>query len=140
MKLNLNEIYEFAKNKHNGQFRRDGITPYFEHCEKVASLCDTDFLKAVAYCHDLIEDNRCTQEELLNIAGRDVLTYCMMLTHSKNMTYNEYIQGIRNSFSRQIISIKIADIISNLTDNPTEKQIVKYKNALEILCNINKFF
>ena len=44
----LQKAYKWAKQGHAGQFRRDGVTPYFSHCEKVASLLNTEEEKAVA--------------------------------------------------------------------------------------------
>ena len=34
----VNIAYDISRNSHFGQFRRDGITPYFEHPLKVAEL------------------------------------------------------------------------------------------------------
>jgi len=131
----LEKAYTFAKEKHEGQFRRDGVTPYFTHCEKVASLVDTDLEKAVAYCHDLLEDGRATQQEIADEVDSIVALYVVKLSHKKDINYFEYIKHIQST-NDNIKKIKIADIVANLSDNPTQKQIEKYNKALRILANV----
>ena len=38
MNLDYDFVLNYAKNKHAGQFRADGITPYIEHPIKVAEI------------------------------------------------------------------------------------------------------
>lgn len=133
----------FAKERHAGQFRRDGVTPYFEHCEKVASLVDTPFRKVVAYLHDLVEDNRATYEEVLQLVedpffGNKVVDCLQLLTHVRGVvTYEEYINNFhyvnRDEVYYVALSVKVADIVANLSDSPTLSQIKKYNKALHIL-------
>ena len=139
-KLSLVEkAYLFAKLKHEGQFRRDGITPYFTHCEKVASLVDTDFEKVVAYCHDLIEDRKATYYDISENISNSVADVCEILTHTPDVNYDTYIERLKNNkdWYNHIINIKIADIVANLSDSPTQKQIEKYNKALRILVGVN---
>jgi (p)ppGpp synthase/HD superfamily hydrolase len=132
----LEEIRNFAKQKHEGQFRRDGVTPYFTHCEKVASLVDSEFEKSLAYCHDLIEDKRCNIRELKDAFNDIELVDCVLnLTKNNEETYEQYIKRI--SIEHYIIKrVKIADIVANLSDNPTTAQVEKYNKALKILVGI----
>lgn len=145
----VERAYNFAKEKHEGQFRRDGITPYFEHCKKVASLVKYDEEKIVAYCHDLLEDKRCTEKELRAVLDNNAVYYLtgpynttytnmiLELTHNDNENYYDYIKRICCDYEIRelVIRVKIADIVSNLSDNPTQKQIEKYNTALNILTN-----
>ncbi len=124
---------EFARARHEGQFRRDGVTPYFTHCEKVASLLDDETEKAVAYCHDLIEDGRASYEEVEQELGPMVAQNVLRLTHEKSDDYISYILRFRDPDYKLARAVKIADMVSNLSDNPTEKQIIKYHQALRIL-------
>jgi hypothetical protein len=128
--MNLNTIYKFAEQRHEGQFRRDGITPYFMHCIKVASLVESDMQKAVSYCHDLIEDGRATYEELREL-DEGLAMFVLQLTHKEGQDYFKYIGSI-NGLAK---IVKIADIVANLSDSPSEKQIQKYYDALIILTN-----
>lgn len=129
--MNKNEIYTFAKLKHTGQYRRDGKTPYFTHCEKVASLLESDFEKCVAYCHDLLEDYRCTADEL-NKYSPELLLLVRDMTKPEGIDYLTYIKYLPNRAKK----IKIADIVANLSDSPSQKQIEKYNKALRILANV----
>jgi len=124
--LNLLDIYKFAKEKTEWQFRRDGVTPYFNHPEAVAKLLDSLDDKAIAYCHDLLEDNRCEHEELSNVVWQDIYEKILSLTKTKGLPYQDYI----NKIPRWLIHIKIADIVTNLSDDPTPKQSEKYYKAL----------
>ena len=132
----LKKTYKWAKKGHAGQFRRDGVTPYFSHCEKVASLLNTEEEKAVAYCHDLLEDNRCSYEDLAYNVSESIANTCELLD-KKGLHYFDYITLLKESDSKNVIRIKVADIVANLSDNPTEKQIEKYNKALQILIGVS---
>lgn len=142
----------FARTRHHGQFRRDNKNsfadqygacelkvPYFTHCEKVASLVDTDFEKAVAFCHDLIEDGKATEDELIENVSHNVHDVVSNLTHYKHEPYDEYIKDIQTrvySHDSVVVRVKIADIVANLSDSPTQRQIEKYNKALRILAGV----
>jgi (p)ppGpp synthase/HD superfamily hydrolase len=132
----------FATERHAGQFRRDGVTPYITHCEKVASLVESDLEKSVAYCHDLIEDGKATPNDISGNVNAHVAVCCAHLTHKKDETYEKYINRIWGDFNRAdsdfyvIIRVKIADIVANLSDSPSPKQIEKYNKALRILAGV----
>lgn len=115
---------------HKGQTRRDGVTPYFTHLQAVVSrLPENDVVHAVAWLHDVLEDTDYTPEKLQELSIPDyVINYVMLLTKEKGESYDEYIEALKHvPIARQV---KIADILSNLADTPTERQIVKYSKAL----------
>lgn len=122
-----------AEEAHAGQFRRDGVTPYILHPAKVAALMGDDpILEQVAWLHDVLEDTEMTPEELLKrgVSREAVLTVCD-LTHETG-SYAGYISRVsHNPLARKV---KIADIVANLTDDPTPRQIVKDHAALQQLC------
>lgn len=124
-----------AYNAHLGQTRRDGTTPYIEHIEKVVNLVgDDEKLQCIAWLHDVIEDTDYT-EDLLSALGVDlgVVQYVVeLLTHRKGVKYFDYIGKIKTSTTAT--KVKIADIVANLSDKSTDKQIKKYYKALLILC------
>lgn len=125
-----------ARKAHTGQTRRDGTTPYIEHVEKVVSLLEYDDDKIVAWLHDVLEDTLETMESLLI---KDVDDYyadnVLRLTKQKGEHYfNDYLVRIKGGVS--CTRIKIADIVANLTDKPTPKQINKYVRALNILAEL----
>ncbi len=63
---------------HAGQYRRDGVTPYHTHPEKVARLVGDmipydypEYIDAliVAHLHDILEDTKVTVDNLKEILG-----------------------------------------------------------------------
>ena len=54
------------------------------------------------------------------------------LTHKKGQSYFDYIRLI--NVLEDATKVKIADIVANLSDSPTNRQTVKYYKALCILC------
>lgn len=130
----IENLYKLAENAHLGQFRFDGKTPYIEHIyaveRRVAHL--GNMYRAVAIGHDLLEDTNVTALDLLN-AGvhKDVVDAIVILTKIKGQDYDQYLILVKgNELARRV---KIADMLSNLADSPTLKQIRKYAKGLLFL-------
>jgi (p)ppGpp synthase/HD superfamily hydrolase len=134
--------YQLAKDFHEGQTRRDGVTPYFNHVERVAEIVKQrgggEKEIAAAYLHDIFEENENLGTTFLTDKGVDsevVMAVCF-LTHQKKgknkQSYQEYVRDIcqYNPIAR---AVKIADNLANLSDTPTDKQIVKHAESLLIL-------
>lgn len=115
--------------------------PYSSHPIAVADMMSTDEEKIIAYLHDIIED---TEAELYPFDGHwikfkdkkyqlPVHLYHSLysLTHFDSQTYKEYIKYI--SKDKLAAKIKIADMLHNMSCNPSEKQKQKYLKALPIL-------
>lgn len=121
---------QIAVRSHAGQFRRDGVTPYVEHPRAVVSrVGDDPALIATAWLHDVLEDTDETRDSLL-AAGvpAQVVDAVALLTKSPGADYEAYLSAIlSNPIARQV---KIADMLSNLADGPTPKQIRKYAAGL----------
>lgn len=128
----LKYFYEVSKKLHEGQFRRDGVTPYFDHVEKVYNLCDTFKEKVIALFHDVIEDDRSTEKELQKLEIPEwAIEGIVALTKKSKESYTGFIQRMLESdYRHRYRRVKIADIVANLSDSPTEKQIEKYHAAL----------
>lgn len=127
----IEKAREFATKKHKGMFRKNSVTPYITHPERVADLLDNNELKVIAWLHDILEDTHTTYEEIVAEFGETIARDVRTLTHCDTETYDDYIERISTSpFMRQV---KVADIVANLTDDPTEKQIRKYVKALQIM-------
>ena len=132
---------EIAQTAHKGQFRRDGKTPYVEHPIKVSKMNGIDgtcFRMCAGLLHDVLEDTPWTEDDLRK-AGvwSDIIDIVKVLTKREGMSYYEYLTNILD-FDHGLdvddaTAVKIADIVSNLTDTPTPKQIAKYTKALMIL-------
>lgn len=134
-----------ALKAHKGQSRHDGVTPYFLHVEQVSGMFTVPKEKALALLHDSIEDgekNGVTFEYIRDEFNKvdpnwifdSDLTYIFyglkVLTHAKDKTYKEYICGIVYSPYKKL---KIADIVCNLCDDPSDYQKEKYRKAMKIL-------
>lgn len=82
--MNVQDVLAFAKEKHAGQLRKDGTTPYINHpidvCELLfetnitekpftdSGLSEQDYAYyATALAHDILEDTGVTEEELSEV-------------------------------------------------------------------------
>lgn len=125
--------YAFAKQKHEGEFRRDGVTPYINHIDEVMGRVGDDELDLiVAACHDLVKNKRTTYEEIeaqpfWNAAVTDGI---LALTRRPSETYSEYILRVKKHHGGRWVSVKIADNLANLADSPTPSQIKRYASSL----------
>ena len=133
----FSKLYSVAEKAHAPQFRRDGKTPYFYHCEKVASnpflvkqeLPHDWTLRSIAIGHDLFEDTEITRSDLEVLQIPEVVIIGIeTLTKTKGISYQEYLARVKANVNARIV--KIADMLSNLSDDPTDKQIVKYSGGL----------
>ena len=129
---------EIAYRVHAGHFRRDGVTPYVEHLQDVVArleqmgLDDPEYL-AAAWLHDSIEDGRLSSDELLSHKEFpfSVPITVHALTKRPGERYADYIARVKVVVIAR--HVKIADIISNLADDPTPRQLKRYSWALNYL-------
>jgi (p)ppGpp synthase/HD superfamily hydrolase len=124
--------YKMSEAAHEGQFRRDGKTPYFNHVKQVVSGVSGWKAKTVALLHDTVEDKRLSYDDLRD-AGlpNDVIEGVRAMTKPDGMPYLDYIKNIvlPNELARQV---KLADMKANLADKPTERQVKKYEEAMKL--------
>jgi (p)ppGpp synthase/HD superfamily hydrolase len=135
-----------AKAAHSNQFRRDGITPYFKHCEDVAHKVyeqnfkifafegDYEFLErlvSIAYLHDTLEDTNVAYIDIMYSLDFRIADSVNILTKKKDSNYNRYLEDIK--YDKYARLVKIADMTVNLNDDPTPAQIEKYTKGLEFL-------
>ena len=120
-----------AREAHENQKRYDG-SPYIAHLERVVDSLYTYDAKVVGWLHDVMEDTTIGSEQLLDRGMQFGYVSCLLrLSHEKGTLYNHYIEGMIGD--DLAITVKIADIIDNVSDTPTPKQKQKYKDALTIL-------
>ena len=130
---------EIATKAHEGQFRRDGVTPYIKHPEEVASFFEEgSILWEIAWLHDVLEDTEWNDSSLYeqDVSFKTVLTV-NYLTHKKGVSYRNYILSLKGDSHAQGLArrVKLIDIAVNLGDSPTPKQVKKYAEALKVLCS-----
>lgn len=122
-----------ADRAHHGQFRRDGVTPYVRHPEAVAARVAGDLLaEAVAWLHDTIEDTEFSAARLREEGvPEEVIARVLLLTKSVDTDYERYLAAVKaDPVARKV---KVADMLANLADNPSERQILKYARGLTLL-------
>ena len=134
---------------HHNQFRRDG-QPYIMHPTAVQAITkqfypDNIEAQVLAVLHDVIEDgpqySGHSRRELFRMvkdaipdnpeAQKRIMDALRTMTHSKRThpVYEDYLQLV---FSNELAAIvKISDLIHNLLHNPSQKQIIKYQEALK---------
>lgn len=120
---------------HRGQVRRDGYTPYIMHPSDVAKRLarESEEVIATAWLHDVLEDTKETPKTLRAAGIPDTVVHAVeVLTKNKGVSYEEYLNGVRQNWIAR--KVKVADMLSNLSDSPTQKQIVKYAKGLLVLC------
>lgn len=141
------DVMQTAQLAHMGQTRRDG-SPYMSHPIAVRSIVQRYYPQnfaahILALLHDTLEDGpkagHVTEKELRQIIRgsitdpRDLTAIesaLDLMTHDKETTpiYTDYLSMV---FSNPLSTIvKIADLIHNLSHNPKDSQILKYKYAL----------
>jgi len=134
---------------HQNQFRRDG-QPYIMHPTAVQAITkryypDNIEAQILAMLHDVMEDGPAqsglTRRQLFRMvkdaipddsyAQQSIMNALRVMTHSKRThpVYEDYLELV---FSNDLAAIvKISDLIHNLSHNPSPRQIIKYRNALQ---------
>lgn len=105
-------------------------------------------LICVAYLHDCFEDTDLTEDSLRKqlsefepVSVEFIIKHVNKLTHSSDEDYFDYIRQLApgpnpTPYRSMISMVKVSDIISNLSDDPSKKQVKKYSKALSIIFNM----
>lgn len=147
----IENAYLFAKEKHQGQFRKSGEA-YIYHPMNVALILTTIYADyetiAAGFMHDVLEDCDCSYEEMEEKFGSDITKLVQGVTKLSKIhfsTENEYLIDyykkiiVGMSEDVRVIIIKLADRLHNMRTlwaTPEDRQKVKAKEALEILAPI----
>jgi len=141
------DVMQTAQLAHLGQKRRDG-SDYIMHPVAVQKITKRHYPKnfaaqILAVLHDTVEDGPSadlSEEELRQmIRGsitdprdlEEIEIALDLMTHDKSAmpNYEDYLASV---FTNPLASIvKISDLIHNLSHNPSESQIIKYRDALQ---------
>lgn len=152
MNLDYDYVLEFAKKKHAGQFRKDGVTPYINHPIKVAEIVKTykkskniDAIIAAALLHDTLEDTYTSYRELKEEFGEMVASMVIEVTSAKVVTTmlgkGRYLKHKMKWMSPYAFVIKLADRLANLQDSkslPIEQREKLIKDTEEIVTFLEK--
>lgn len=141
------EAYQFARDKHIGQYRKSG-EEYIIHPLSVAIIltsvyADSESLQA-ALLHDTVEDCDCSNEDIEELFGKNVSRLVDGVTKLGRIhfsTDNEYLTQyykkiiVGMSEDVRVIIVKLADRLHNMRTLwaiPLEKQKKKSHETLEI--------
>jgi (p)ppGpp synthase/HD superfamily hydrolase len=121
----LERAERFAVGRHEGQFRRDGVTPYVMHPKSVMAIVRDEFgvkdpgVLAAALLHDTIEDTRTDYDDLREHFGKRVADLVSVLTKDKRLPEarreREYFARLARA-SRDAKLCKVGDTLHNLRD------------------------
>ena len=147
----IKKAYLFAKDKHDGQFRKSGEA-YIYHPMNVALIlisiyADYETISA-GLLHDVLEDCDCTLEEMEKEFGKTITKLVQGVTKLSKIhfsTENEYLIDyykkiiVGMSEDVRVIIVKLADRLHNMRTLwalDEGRQRVKANEALEILAPI----
>lgn len=138
----------FAAWRHHGQMRKDGRTPYFAHCVRVAMTvrhvfeCDDEVTLAAALLHDTIEDTTADFDDLVEECGEEVAEIVAALTKDMRLPEDEREKAYDENLAKaswKARLIKLADVFDNVIDCPSEmtrrKAVEKAHRALKLAAN-----
>ena len=147
----IKRAYLFAKEKHQGQFRKSGEA-YIYHPMNVALILTTIYADfetiAAGLLHDVLEDCDCSAEEMEKKFGSTITKLVQGVTKLSKIhfsTENEYLIDyykkiiVGMSEDVRVIIVKLADRLHNMRTLwaiPEDRQKVKAKESLEILAPI----
>ena len=143
----IRRAYQHAEEAHRGQLRKSG-EPYITHPLAVTAILadlqlDTTTLTA-ALLHDVVEDTRVTDEELVRLFGADVAALVDGVTKLKRITFDsseeQQSENLRKMFMAmakdiRVALIRLADRLHNMRTlefMPSEKQLRTARETMEI--------
>lgn len=138
MKTLYERAHELAAHHHKDQMYGDW--PYIYHLESVVESIKrkwgsgNEALLAVAILHDILEDTKCTKEELIKAVGKDVTKYVEAVNKRPDEDYMAYIHRVCEfHYSKEV---KIHDTLCNLTESimaDSAYRVQKYSKQLVLL-------
>ncbi|MDR1698080.1 MAG: HD domain-containing protein, partial [Erysipelotrichaceae bacterium] len=149
----IKKSYEFAKEKHDGQFRKSG-EPYLQHLIEVAYILATlqasPITISAGFLHDVVEDSGVSIETIQELFGVDVaslvnaLTKIQRLKLSKRPEEELVYEDQRKIFlgmakDIRVIIIKLADRLHNmrtLMALSRDRQLILARETLNVFTPI----
>lgn len=141
--LQCRAMYYFSKGKHDHQTRKVSEKPYYIHPRGVAFIVmmsggTIDQINA-AFAHDLLEDTDTSFMEIAVIANsQKCAEICSELRNNKHsireVGKTAYMSEKLVKMSDDALLVKLADILYNMSDNPTEEAKNRmYINVIDLI-------
>lgn len=136
----IQKALRLAAVQHNGQYRKDGITPFIIHPIEVAIIIseyieDEDIICS-ALLHDVLEDTQgCSYEKLAEDFGDKVASIVQSLTDkplpdlSWNEKHQKYLEDLKNSRDEAVL-ICLADKFANVSTGPMNQDRIWYYQGM----------
>lgn len=139
----------FAINKHNGQFRRYTNLPYILHPIAVSQIIQKykkskhlSDLMVVGLLHDTLEDTDTNFSEISENFSPFIASLVLELTSNKSdidkIGKLEYIKSKMKGMSSYALTIKLADRLQNISEQPTKKMILDTMETMTYLRDVRK--
>ena len=139
-----NKAVVYAIEKHAKQMRRGSGLLYIVHPISVLAIVRKyknskhyDELGAAAVLHDVAEDCGVTSEELVAGFGEMVAGLVMELTNDpdevRRLGKQEYLDCKLANLSSYALVIKLADMLANMTENPSQKSVNRMVHNCKVL-------
>lgn len=140
---NTRAMYRFAKRRHDdtGAIRKVSKQPYWVHPEGVAKIVmehgGSDVEIKAAMAHDVLEDTGESYEDMVEKFGEKVASIVKEVTNDKDeiakVGKEKYISEELCSLSPEALTVKLADMLYNMKDSPTEKNYERMRKNIAFL-------
>ena len=137
--ITIEDALRIALKAHEGQKDLDG-NPVILHPMAVAVAGRNREEQIAGLLHDVVEDTDFTFDDLLERGVDETIVNALrLLTHTKDMTYEEYVNRIATSGNDIALHVKYNDLCHNLKRGRAGghlKQVAKHEKALEVIAGV----
>ena len=134
--ITVEDALRIALKAHEGQKDLDG-NPVILHPMAVAVAGRNHEEQVAGLLHDVVEDTGTTFDDLLRLGVDETIVDALrLLTHTDDMTYEEYVNRIATSGNDIAMHVKYNDLQHNLKRGRAGghyKQVAKHEKGLSII-------
>ena len=140
---NTRAMYRFAKRRHDdtGEIRKVSKEPYWVHPEGVAKIVmehgGSDIEIKAAMAHDTMEDAGVSYDDMVEKFGEEVASIVKEVTNDNDeiakIGKEKYISEELCRLSPEALTVKLADMLYNMKDSPTEKNYERMRKNVAFL-------
>jgi len=140
---NTRAMYRFARRRHDdtGAIRKVSKEPYWVHPEGVAKIVmehgGSDIEIKAAMAHDTMEDAGVSYDDMVEKFGDKVASIVKEVTNDKDeiakVGKEKYISEELCRLSPEALTVKLADMLYNMKDSPTEKNYERMRKNVAFL-------